>query len=202
MRKVLLSEDVTEDVIKDYIDRGFKPHFLSKRKIRKKDKKIWNKIKKFNLNPELDLKFGKVNPNDYTEINITGDIILDKLIMMGSESKGRVIRSSEINSMSDAIKFEKSVSDIDLKFVTVKVFYRYDLRDDVPPAKSGSRPFCTGLMSNRNKLWTLEEIKSLDNGMKDVDDVFLYRGGFYNNPDTGVTTPFCRHRWIAEVRIS
>jgi hypothetical protein len=201
MRKVLLSEDVEESVIKSYIDKGFKPYFLSKRKIRKKDKKVWNKIQRYHLDPAVSIVFGKVDPNNYDEVNITGDVVLDKLVMMGRQSIGKVIKTSQINSMSEAIEFEKSVKDIDLKFVTVKVYYRYAERTDVPPAKTGSRTFCSSLMRTPDKLWTLEEIQSLNNGFTEVGDVFLYRGGFYNNPDTGVTTPFCRHQWVAEVRI-
>jgi hypothetical protein len=201
MRKVLLSEDVAEDIIKDYIDKGFKPYFLSKRKIRKKDKKVWNKIQRYHLDPAVHVLFGSQKGSDWDEVNISGDPTLDKLLMMGSVKTGQVIKSQQIDSMEQALEFEKSVRDIELRFVTVRTYYRYALRDDVPPAQSGSRTFCSSLMATPDKLYTLAEIQSLSNGMKGVGDVFLYRGGFYTNPDTGETTPFCRHRWIAEIRI-
>jgi hypothetical protein len=201
MRKVLLSEDVSEDIIGDYIARGFKPYFLSKRKIRKKDKKVWNKIQRYHLDPAVHVLFGKQRGQDWDEVNISGDPILDKLLMMGSVKSGQVIKSQQIDSMQQALEFEESIKDIELRFVTVKTYYRYALRDDVPPAKSGSRPFCEKMMETKDKLYTFAEIQSLSNNMKDVDDVFLYRGGFYTNPNTGETTPFCRHRWIVEVRI-
>jgi hypothetical protein len=200
MKKVLLSEDVGEDIIQNYIDAGFKPYFLSKRKIRKKDKKVWNKIQRYHLDPAVHVIFGKQKGSDWDEVNISGDPVLDKLLLMGREG-GRVIKSRPVNSMQEAIEAQDMVNEVELRFVTVKVRYRYALRSDVPAAKSGSRPFCSGLMSTPNKLYSLEEIQSLNNGMKGVGDVFLYRGGFYNNPDTGETTPFCRHQWVAEVII-
>jgi hypothetical protein len=27
-------------------------------------------------------------------------------------------------------------------------------------------------------------------------DVWRYRGGFYHNPKTNRTTPWCRHEWV------
>lgn len=200
MRKVLLSEDASDELIQSYIKRGFKPHILSKRKIRKKDKKVYNRLKKLGLNPDLDYKFGKQSGSDYDEVNITGDTVLDKLLLMGREG-GRVIMSRPVHSMEEAIAAQDMVNEVELRFVTVKVRYRYTLREGVPPAKSGSRPFCSQLMATPNKLYSLEEIQSLNNGMKEVGDVFLYRGGFYNNPNTGEVTPFCRHEWKAEVII-
>lgn len=32
-------------------------------------------------------------------------------------------------------------------------------------------------------------------------DVWKYRGGYYTNPDTGVTTPYCRHEWVQQIAI-
>jgi hypothetical protein len=200
MKRVLLSEDVSEDIIQNYIDAGFKPYFLSKRKIRKKDKKVWKKLQKFNIDPGTNLLFSVKKGSDWDEINISGDHILDKLLLMGNEG-GKSIMSRPVNSMEEAIAAQDMVNDIELRFVTVKVKYRYSLREGVPPAKSGSRPFCSQLMATPNKLYTLEEIQSLNNGMKGVSDVFLYRGGFFHNTETGETTPFCRHQWAAEVVI-
>jgi hypothetical protein len=199
MRKVLLDESVSEDIILSYIQKGFQPHFQSKRKVKRKDKKVYNKIRKFGIDPATNLRFGDIKPTDWDVIDF-GDPILDKLMLMGKEG-GRVIKSKPVHSMQEAIEAQNMINDVELMFVKVSVKYRYGLRDDVPAAKSGSREFCSNLMKTPNKLYTLQEIQSLDNGMKDVDDVFLYRGGFYNNPNTGETTPFCRHQWNAEVVI-
>lgn len=121
---------------------------------------------------------------------------------MGGQVKGKVIKSFRVDSSDDLKSVNDYIDNIDLRFVKVSVRWRYALRDDVPAAIEGSRPFCQKLMSS-GRTWTTDEIKSLDNGMPgDIGDVFLYRGGFYRNPDTGETTPFCRHQWVAEVVVS
>ncbi len=32
-------------------------------------------------------------------------------------------------------------------------------------------------------------------------DVWKYKGGWYTNPDTGKTTPYCRHEWVQQITI-
>ena len=77
-----------------------------------------------------------------------------------------------------------------------EVRYGYRTRLDVPPAKSGSRQFCERLMS-LNRLYTRDEINTIS---ARVDrDVWKYRGGWYTNPDTQASTPWCRHEWIQQL---
>jgi hypothetical protein len=72
-----------------------------------------------------------------------------------------------------------------------EVFYSYEVRPDVPSAKQ-SREFCKFLI-DRDMIYTRQEIETISNR---VDrDVWRYRGGFYSNPRTGDTTPWCRHFW-------
>lgn len=76
----------------------------------------------------------------------------------------------------------------------LKVVYSYELRSDAPPLVKGgkSRAFCEQLVK-MNKLYTLEEINQIST---EIDrNVFLYRGGWYHNPETEVNTPSCRHEW-------
>ena len=76
----------------------------------------------------------------------------------------------------------------------VFVVYKYVLRGDAPKLITESRDFCRDLVNqSKNKSWTRQDINALNNGQ--IPNVFASRGGFYNNPDTGVTTPFCRHVW-------
>ena len=76
----------------------------------------------------------------------------------------------------------------------VFVVYKYALRGDAPKLETESRDFCKDLVKqSATKSWTRQDIALLDNGQ--IPNVFASRGGFYNNPDTGVTTPFCRHVW-------
>jgi hypothetical protein len=103
------------------------------------------------------------------------------------------------------------------KFRTIKITYTYKEIDGIPPAKSGSRPFCQQMMQQKDaqgnpREWTLQELKDAEIGvlklgienlskMELPEDLILYRGGFYRNPETGTTTPFCRHEWKVNVRL-
>ena len=78
----------------------------------------------------------------------------------------------------------------------VFVVYKYAKRNDVKGDSilDTTRDFCSNLVTqSKTKSWTREDINALNNGQ--LPNVFLSRGGFYNNPETGVTTPFCRHVW-------
>lgn len=82
------------------------------------------------------------------------------------------------------------VEDIEPIETEIYTVYRYETRDDVPKAISGSRPFCQKLMAAK-KEYTRSEIDKLSNSFG--TNVWIYRGGFYNNPNTGETEPWCRH---------
>jgi asparagine synthetase B (glutamine-hydrolysing) len=79
-----------------------------------------------------------------------------------------------------------------------EVVYSYKKRPDVPAAKSGSREFCAKLIE-LNRLYTREDINNITARVK--RNVWTYRGGWYTNPDTQVTTPFCRHIWVQQLVI-
>jgi hypothetical protein len=88
------------------------------------------------------------------------------------------------------------VSEEQIPIERFEVRYGYRTRLDVPPAKSGSRQFCERLMS-LNRLYSRDEINTISSR---VDrDVWRYRGGWYTNPDTGASTPWCRHEWIQQL---
>lgn len=209
-KRVLVSEDTPDEIISDYIKSGFKPHILSKRKIKRKDKKTYNKLKSLGLNPDMDLKFGDVKSlhmkYGYDAI-ITGD---DPLITM-LENMGRplsdyqVLKTQEVSNFTEATN--PDMSGIDLKFITIKTVYTYELRDQFSGQDeliSTSRDFCRRIVG-LNKSWTLDEIESISGEhlrkMGLPDDVFAFTGGFYRFPGTTETTPFCRHVWKANVVI-
>ena len=79
-----------------------------------------------------------------------------------------------------------------------EVVYSYKKRPNVPDAKSGSREFCAKLIE-LNRLYTREDINNITARVK--RNVWTYRGGWYTNPDTQVTTPFCRHIWVQQLVI-
>jgi len=83
--------------------------------------------------------------------------------------------------------------------------YYYEEKPDAPALKTSSRKFCKEMMtlSKDKDGFTYEQIDSvklagLSNGFDEVSNIWDYRGGFYTNPNTGETDPFCRHYWKAK----
>jgi hypothetical protein len=215
VKKVLFNEDFDADEVLAYKKLGFKVYIRSSRKIKRKDNKVWNQLKRANLT-EDNLLFGEIEQLDKKmnfDLLLTGeDPVLEMLSVRGrTVNPKKVLKSIPVGSIEEAEMIEqRERNSIDLKFATVNFFYRYQEIPGIPAAKSGSRPFCKRLMSG-NKRYTLEEIKSLSNqhlvemfanypGLQ--PDVFLYRGGFYRLPGTLNTTPYCRHQWTLEISMN
>lgn len=76
---------------------------------------------------------------------------------------------------------------------TYEIRYSYETRKDVPPVKTKSRNFCLSLL-RLDRLYTREELSFIS--AQEGRDVWRYRGGWYTNPDTGKSTPWCRHIWM------
>ena len=72
--------------------------------------------------------------------------------------------------------------------------YTYELRAGIEGDKviPTTRDFCRELIS-LNRAYTREEIQGISNAVG--WNVFQRRGGWYHNPKTNQTTPFCRHAW-------
>ena len=81
------------------------------------------------------------------------------------------------------------------------VVYKYIERPDAPPVQTQSRPFCIRMMAlARTKRYTLQQLSLLTNDFGQTGiDIFTKRGGWYNNPRTGQTTPYCRHIWEMQI---
>ena len=110
---------------------------------------------------------------------------------MAKLMKWEVITKGEVTDLGKSL-----VREVDIPIERFEVRYGYRTRLDVPPAKSGSRKFCERLIGI-NRLYTKDEINSISSR---VDrDVWRYRGGWYTNPDTQASTPWCRHEWIQQL---
>ena len=212
VKKVLFDEDFDTEKIKNYKDLGFKIFVRSKRKIKKKDRKVWNKLKSVGLS-EDNLLYGEIKDldkhHDFHTIEIGEDPILQKLLATSTDiSNKRIIKSFNVQNMEDAEKAELELKNVEIRFVTVKVYYTYELRDDVtgPKLIDGSRDFCRKLIGQGDdKAWTLDQIKAMSGDhlvkMGLPNDPFQFRGGFYTVKGTNTTTPFCRHTWKAKIVI-
>ena len=78
------------------------------------------------------------------------------------------------------------------------VVYTYKERPGVPKVLTKSRDFCLRLLS-LNRLYTRDDINNISSR---VDrNVWNYRGGWYTNPSTQVSTPYCRHIWVQQLVI-
>jgi hypothetical protein len=211
-KKVLVSEDTPDEVIIDYIKSGFKPHILSKRKVRKKDRKTYNRLKRLGLSEDIDLKFGSIkdlhNQFKYDAIVTEDNPLIVMLENMGKPlSDYKVLKSVPVTSLDEATKSLELMKDVDLKFITIKTVFTYELRPEFSGEGtliSTSRDFCRRIVG-LNKAWTIEEIQSISGEhlrkMNLPDDVFSFTGGFYRRPGTTDTTPFCRHQWTSKIVI-
>jgi len=99
--------------------------------------------------------------------------------------------SGNIKVEGDDIKVVKDEQP-ETELITV---YKYVERPNVPAARSGSRDFCKDLMRHSDRNYTRQNILSMVNSFGQA--AFTHRGGWYHNPNTGITTPYCRHVWRA-----
>jgi hypothetical protein len=103
-------------------------------------------------------------------------------------------KGGEVNTLGKSV-----IDNLDIPISRFEVRYTYRTRPNVPDPITQSRAFCVKLIE-LNRSYSREDI---DNISQRVDrDVWRYRGGWYTNPDTQVTTPFCRHEWIQQLVIA
>lgn len=89
---------------------------------------------------------------------------------------------------------DKAIPPISSAITEITVMYQYDLNPALPgPAViPTTRKFCREMI-NAKRLYTPTEIQAI--AAKMDYDVWLFRGGWYHNPQTGETTEYCRHIW-------
>jgi predicted transcriptional regulator len=125
-------------------------------------------------------------------------------IIAGLVTAGLIISQSGVLSVTEK-GLTKEIEPVETEVYTV---YKYAEIEGVPDTKGGSRPFCRKLlaMSRAGKRWTREGIDNIvatakqQLAMPDFDP-WAYRGGFYTNPNTNETTPWCRHRWVGVTKV-
>lgn len=103
-------------------------------------------------------------------------------------------KGGEVNTLGKSV-----IDNLDIPISRFEVRYTYRTRPNVPDPITQSRAFCVKLIE-LNRSYSRQDI---DNISTRVDrDVWRYRGGWYTNPETGATTPFCRHEWIQQLVIA
>lgn len=78
------------------------------------------------------------------------------------------------------------------KIGRIEILYSYEERRNAPKLKGESRNFCKRLLY-LDKLYTRREIESMSNDLG--TNVWLFKGGWYTNPNTDAPVPYCRHIW-------
>ena len=103
-------------------------------------------------------------------------------------------KGGEVNTLGKSV-----IDNLDIPISRFEVRYTYRTRPNVPDPITQSREFCVKLIE-LNRSYSRQDI---DNISVRVDrDVWRYRGGWYTNPETGATTPYCRHEWIQQLVIA
>lgn len=126
------------------------------------------------------------------------DAIVQATELSVKEVAGIITYLQSINLL-DGFNLTEKGNDLTVSEEEIEVVFSYEVRSDVPPAKSGSRNFCKALMA-LNKVYTREEIDTISSRIG--RDAWLYRGGWYHNPDTDRNTPSCRHEWRQQTIIN
>lgn len=116
---------------------------------------------------------------------------------IGRLTDGDLIEIREIEE-NDVPVIEKKVTDSGSDIPTEKsidifVMYEYDVAPGLgAKVIPTTRDFCRDLI-NMNKMFSRKDIESISQELG--YSVWQMRGGFYHNPKTGTTTPYCRHVW-------
>ena len=152
-------------------------HIESFAKVDKDDKDILGMIDKGVTYNDISKEIGKNTSSKILDLEKGGYLEKDNNGKLQLTDKGQ----SEIRSTS------------------FRVLYTYEKRPDAPDLIGSSREFCITLTES-NKAFTRNEIDSINND--EGTSVWLYRGGWYHNPDTDKNQPSCRHFWKMNLVVS
>jgi predicted transcriptional regulator len=127
-------------------------------------------------------------------VNITkldAKVVADAIAKL---AKAELVKSYE-DGLETTLKGLEEIKNLQTELV---VRYQYGLA----PGISGgllidtSRKFCTDVV-NSGRVYSREDITMMSNELG--YDVWKRRGQWYTNPDTGITTPQCRHIWVQKL---
>lgn len=126
----------------------------------------------------------------------------EEAIKFQSELNTKFKSKSLIDIIKDKLTGKKKTEEL----ANIKTVYTYGLRDDqqgtpmiLPNGRT--RPFCTKMvnLTRDGNYWEFDDLNKISN--QTGVNMWDYRGGFYTNPETKQTTPWCRHIWKAKVII-
>lgn len=92
---------------------------------------------------------------------------------------------------------EEQSPPVEEPLTSIELRYHYDVAPGLgAPIIDTTRDFCRKLIQ-LDRMYTRREIEQISNQVG--YSVWLYRGGWYHNPKTTDTTPYCRHLWTQNV---
>ena len=99
-----------------------------------------------------------------------------------------------VDNERNLTKKGESIKKLDSPVEEILVRYKYDKKPGVKGEVllDTSRPFCVDLIG-KNKQYKREDIEAMNNELG--TNVWLTRGGWWTNKDTGMTSTSCRHIW-------
>lgn len=114
------------------------------------------------------------------------------------ERKG--ILKVKTETIGEDVQIERTVKetpkiDRENRPLTTEVFIKYSYEG---PKDDRNRDFCARLLE-LDRFYSRAEIEQISQRVG--YSVWERRGGFYHNPNTDTTTPYCRHRWVQNIVI-
>lgn len=140
-----------------------------------------------------------------TSTKVSESDINDRLVVLKEEGIISIkdVKSYGITELEYKItdKGNSIFKDSDPKVNMIEVYYKYAKNPTVkgPEIIDTTREFCREMIratdtdKQRFKLFSRTEINKLSNVLG--YNVWEQRGGYYHNPNTNTTTPYCRHSW-------
>lgn len=144
------------------------------------DKSILDLLRNDNLINNTNI--AKALKVDINEVNAAISKLIDNGMVVAVQNERNLTPKGE-----NIAKLESPVEEL-------VVAYKYDKKPGVEGNKllPTSRKFCVDLIE-ANKHYTREEINAMNNEFG--TSVWLTRGGWWTNKDTGITSTSCRHIW-------
>lgn len=129
---------------------------------------------------------------------ITAEVLAEALradLADVTDALSELVRSGALKVRGDERTLTKPLKELQegvkAKSKAFRVLYSYD-----GPQDSKNRPFCAKLME-LGRFYSRVDIESISARLG--YSVWDRRGGFYHNPTTGETTPYCRHTWLSHI---
>jgi DNA-binding MarR family transcriptional regulator len=205
------SKHKDQDIINLFKGKGIKKNnyfVLDSQKISMSDELLQHKFAEYNLTnlQKLIIEVIAENPTaTITEIsersNVSIEVVDDNIkalrdsgVISEKETTKRGEKKTERKITPEAEKDLGKIKPVR----QYKTLYSYEERKGVPKPLTQSRPLCEYLWES-DLFFTRQEIEDISSQLG--YSVFLLCGGYYNNPNTGKTTPYCRHEWKRNVVI-